>query len=212
LILYANAISNFAAKVRLVIALKGIVCEERLPPDGYGPAAYRRIVPMGTIPALVYGDLVLSESETIAEYLEEIFRDPPLLPASPLARAQVRLLARFHDLYLEPPLRALFGHVSPASRDPEQVRAHGAAVQRRLTELEVFADANGPFLAGKLSLADCGFPATIVLAEAMLPTLGVAMARLSAWRGRIDLHPVAGPLTRAYRATANAWVAGKLDA
>jgi hypothetical protein len=36
--------------------------------------------------------------------------------------------------------------------------------------------------------------------------------RLSAWRARIDGHPVAGPLTRAYRATADAWVAGKLGA
>ena len=170
---------------------------------------------MGTIPALVDADLVLSELETIAEYLEEIFPDPPLLPASPEARARARFLARFHDLHLEPPLRALFGHVSPATRDPGVVRAQGALVQRRLEELEEFADGGGAFLAGALSLADCGFPATIELADAMLPALGIAVPlgpRVSAWRERIDRHPVAGPLTRAYRATADAWVAGKLGA
>lgn len=210
---YGNAISNFAAKVRLVLRLKGLAFEERLPPDGYGSAAYKRIVPMGTIPALVHGDLVLSESETIVEYLEEIAPDPPLLPREPVDRARVRFLARYHDIYLEPPLRLLFSHVAPGRRDGAVVRTQGALIARRLGELEEFANASGPFLVGPFSLADCGFPATIALADAMLPPLQETPAlgpQLLAWRQRIAEHPIAGPLTTAYRAEAENWVIGKL--
>jgi len=210
---YGNGISNFAAKVRLVLCLKGLAFEEQLPPDGYGSAAYKRIVPMGTIPALVHGGLVLSESETIVEYLEEIAPDPPLLPREPVDRARVRFLARFHDIYLEPPLRLLFTHIAPGQRDSTVVRTQAAVIARRLGELEEFANASGPFLVGPFSLADCGFPATIALADAMLPHLQETLAlgpRLLAWRRRIAEHLIAGRLTEAYRAEAEKWVIGKL--
>lgn len=60
---------------------------------------------------------MLVESEVINEWLEEAFPDPPLLPPSgpdvqaARARAHARLVARFHDLYLEPALRKLYPQV-----------------------------------------------------------------------------------------------------
>ena len=114
---YTHPVSNFAAKVEIVLRLKRIAFVALAPPDGYGSPAYKAIVPAGTIPAIVDGDLVLSESETIVEYLEEAYGEPRLLPGDPAERARLRLLARFHDTRLEPPLRALFAQMNVLEHD-----------------------------------------------------------------------------------------------
>ncbi len=213
-ILYANAISNFSSKVRVALELKGLAFEERLPPDGYGTKAYKLIVPMGTIPGLVEDDFVLSESETIVEYLEEAYPQVPLLPADPRARAQVRFLSRFHDIYLEPPLRAMFGQLRHAGRNSELVADQCARFVRRLNQLEFMADAEGPYVAGALSIADCGYPSTIALAQVMLPLLGSAYKPgpvMMRWEAAANEHPVLGPHKLAYFAEATAWAARKMD-
>ena len=121
MIFYASALSSYSAKVRVALCVKQVDFEERAPPGGYRSAQYRALVPMGTLPAIQVGDWVLSESEAINEYLEERYPEPAMLPHDLQLRADVRFLCRFHDLYLEPPVRALFGHVRPAGRDDAQV-------------------------------------------------------------------------------------------
>ena len=93
MIFYATALSSYSAKVRIALCAKGVVFEERLPPEGYRSAQYQAIVPMGKLPAIQEGDWVLSESEAINEYLEERYPEPPLLPQGAQERAQVRFLA-----------------------------------------------------------------------------------------------------------------------
>lgn len=71
MILYQTDLSIYSTKVRLALALKGVQVEMRDPPDGYRSAAYRALVPPATIPALVDGAMVLSESDAIIEYFDE---------------------------------------------------------------------------------------------------------------------------------------------
>src|SRR6185436_3690343 len=73
---------------------------------------YLKIYPLGKTPALEVDGEIIGESEVINEFLEEVFPEPPLLPRDAKGRARVRGLSRFHDLYLEPPLRALFPQAS----------------------------------------------------------------------------------------------------
>jgi len=126
LVFYSIDLSTYCAKVAIVLAVKNVSHERREPPGGYRSAEYRAMVPLGRIPAIVAGDFVLSESEAINEYLEERFPAPPLLPRAPQARARVRQLARVHDLYVEPALRAVFAHLDPTRRDPAHVAAQAA--------------------------------------------------------------------------------------
>lgn len=93
MILYDLPISSCGAKARIAFALKGVAVESRPPPDGYGSPAYRAIVPAGTIPALVDGDFVLSESIAILEWIEESYPSPCLLPGDVRARARIRQMA-----------------------------------------------------------------------------------------------------------------------
>ena len=59
--------------------------------DGQGvPPALRDKAAIGRIPALQHGDVWLTESLAIIEYLEDTFPDPPLLPEDPARRARMR--------------------------------------------------------------------------------------------------------------------------
>ena len=60
--------------------------------------AYLKVNPHGLIPALVHhteaGDITLSNSLAIIEYLDEVFAEPPLLPADAAGRARVRQICQ----------------------------------------------------------------------------------------------------------------------
>ncbi len=84
-------------RVRIALNLKGVDYREHQVDIFSGDqfeASFRAINPMAAVPALVEpGHPPLTQSMAILEYLEEVYPDPPLLPASPRARAQVRALA-----------------------------------------------------------------------------------------------------------------------
>lgn len=88
--------STAAWRVRIALAWKGLDWQ-REPVDLAGgeqhAAALRNANPQGLIPTLFEGDVVLSQSLAILEYLEETHPEPALLPEDPGARARVRQLA-----------------------------------------------------------------------------------------------------------------------
>ena len=215
MIFYATPVSSYSAKVRIVLVAKGIPFEERVPPGGYKSEAYRAIVPMGTLPAIDDDGFVLSESEAISEYLEERFPAPRMLPASPQERARARFLSRFHDLYLEPPVRALFAQVAPAKRDAAMVAARAAEIRRRLEQLAAQSEPC-PFLAAEfLSLADCGPAVTLPLAQMLLIALGEHLAlpaSIAAWQSMVQEHPAVKQVLAPWREATQGWIAGQLAA
>ncbi|MEQ9561958.1 MAG: maleylacetoacetate isomerase, partial [Woeseiaceae bacterium] len=85
--------SSATYRIRIVLNAKGIDWTYRpvsLVDDEQKAADFRKLNPAGLVPALDTGDGVLGQSAAIAEFLEERFPDPAMLPASPVARAQVR--------------------------------------------------------------------------------------------------------------------------
>ena len=72
LVLYDLAISSYGCKTRILLRHKGLEWTSLAPPDGYGSPTYCKIVPSGTIPALVHDGFTLGESDAIAEYLNEL--------------------------------------------------------------------------------------------------------------------------------------------
>ena len=102
LMFYATTVSTYCAKVRIALDVKGVDYETIPPPGGHGAAEYKKLVPMGTIPAIQDGDFVLSESDTLIEYLEDRYPEPSLLPGSAEARARQRFLSQLLMNQLEP--------------------------------------------------------------------------------------------------------------
>lgn len=98
--LYTYFRSSAAYRVRIALNLKQLPYEAipiHLTKDGgqHKSAQYRAINPQMRVPALKLdsGDIIL-QSLAIAEYLEEIHPNPPLLPKDALQRAQVRAVSQ----------------------------------------------------------------------------------------------------------------------
>ena len=90
--------STAAYRVRIALNLKAIAWESAGVHLVHGGGeqhqdSFRSINPAGLVPTLVWGDVVLSQSLAICEYLEEIRPQPALLPGDPADRAWVRALA-----------------------------------------------------------------------------------------------------------------------
>ncbi len=215
MILYWMPLSSYSASIRIACALKRLTPELRLPPDGsYRSPAYRAIVPLGTVPALVTDGFVLSESAAILEYLDERFPQPSLLPGTARERARARFLVRFHDLHLEPHVRALFAQVAPATRDGEVIAGRVAEIERRLALLEDLLGSDGPHAVGAdPSIADCAFPATLAIIDEMLPVLGHTPThgpRTRTWRATLGANPRIESVMAPYRQTIADWIDAKL--
>src|SRR5713101_3048519 len=155
--LYNMNLSNFATKSRLVIYEKGINIEMAPIPGGdLKSAEYAKVNMLGKTPALDADGLIVPESEVINEYLEDKFPTPALLPKSPEGRAKVRIITRFHDLYLEPPLRALFGQMNPKTRDDKVVAEKVTEFKNRLDQIEKSVADGGYACGSDFTLAACG--------------------------------------------------------
>jgi glutathione S-transferase len=192
--LYNANLSNFATKSRLVIYEKGIDVEMAPIPGGQPSSdEYAKINMLGKMPALDADGLVIPESEVINEYLEDKFPNPPLLPKSPEGRAKVRIITRFHDLYLEPPLRSLFGQMNPKTRDEKVVGEKVTEFKKRLDQLEKLLADGGYACGSDFTLADCALAPTMFFATNLMPAFGAqpldGRPRLGAWWKHVQTRP-----------------------
>jgi glutathione S-transferase len=200
--LYGSLASAYVARVAMAARLKGIDLETAFPPGGnLKSPEYLRINPLGKIPALEDGGRHVIESGVILEYLEDRFPAKPLLPADPFERARVRTLARFVDLYLQPPVYVLGRNANPATRDAAAVEAAKASANTALAYFEPYLV--GPYAAGSApTLADCVMFPTFEGLQNRVATahgLGDALAaypKLSAWWKTMQNDAVCTTLTR----------------
>ncbi len=86
--------SSASYRVRLALAVKNIdygYCAVHLVQGGgaQNKAEFRSINPMGHVPALVDGDLVIAESMAVLDYLDHKFAGPKLFPSGARERAKV---------------------------------------------------------------------------------------------------------------------------
>ncbi len=96
--LYSYWRSSAAYRVRIGLNLKGLAYETvpvHLVRDGgeQHSDAYRQANPQQLVPVLEHGQRMLRQSVAILEYLDEIWPQPALLPATARERARVRGLA-----------------------------------------------------------------------------------------------------------------------
>lgn len=97
MIIYDYFRSSASFRLRIALNLKDLSAERRsvhLVRGEQKQSAYRDINPQGLVPFLVDGDIGLSQSLAIIEYLEEKYPTPPLLPADIESRAFARQIAQ----------------------------------------------------------------------------------------------------------------------
>jgi maleylacetoacetate isomerase len=96
--LYSYWGSSAAYRVRIGLNLKGLAYEivpVHLLQDGgqQHTDAYHQLNPQELVPTLGHGQRRMGQSLAILEYLDEVWPEPPLLPATARARQRVRALA-----------------------------------------------------------------------------------------------------------------------
>lgn len=205
MIVYAIPISLYCAKLRILLRHKSIDWREEPPPSGYGSEAYRRIVPSGNLPALIDDGLLLADSEAIAEYLNEKFPEPAMLPDEMSARAKVRELSRFHDTRLEPALRALFPHIREEQRQAALVAEKSRSLSQRVEQLASLVGA-GP---RSLSLGDCGFAISFAWIDSLKSPLGLDVhwpENVAAYRKWLEQCPAVAAELADYRPKLEQWL------
>ncbi len=150
------AVSNYYNKVKIALMEKGVPFEEEHVRPSQEPEVLARSV-MGKMPFLDLGDgTTLTESQVILEHLEDTYRDKPLYPRDPLARARNRELIAHLELHLELPARRLYraaffgGMVSDETK--QLVKAELVKGVRAFMKLAQFS----PWVAGaEFTAADC---------------------------------------------------------
>jgi glutathione S-transferase len=153
--LYNANLSPYASRTRLQIRAKGIESQFALTerPD---VDLYRTLTPTARMPALDIGGFVLPESETIAEYIEDAFPEPSLRGKDAVARAKVRLFARFVDIYIAPAFNLLFPQVAAKPRDEAKVEEGLTKLREGLGYIEHYLpDGERYAVENRLTLADC---------------------------------------------------------
>jgi glutathione S-transferase len=175
LVLYDNPDSSNGRKVRFAMAEMGLDHQTVVVPlTGERPAWYRAIHPYATVPALVDGDVVLVESNTILRYLADREGRDDLYPTPPRDRARVDQLLDVLSLTLRPALWDLElrthyvgnPHYSPRPPTSDEIRAAGSALDEALTGWERLIDADG-YLTGTFSIADIAAAARMYLLQSL---------------------------------------------
>jgi len=168
----------YCARVRIVLAEKGLEHETVVVDLDDRPAWIYEKNPLGRVPVLEEDAFVLPESVVINEYLEERYPEPPLWPADPAERANGRLLVeRFGQL--SQPYYAL-------RRGDEEARDR---LGDELAKLDSVV-AGSPFLSGReFGIADAGYLPWILRAETMLDVDLDQYAALAEWVARTGERP-----------------------
>lgn len=178
LTLYDAPRCPFCARVRIVLAEKDIPYEPVVIDLADRPAWIYEKNPSGKVPVLEDDGWVLAESAVIAEYLEERFPEPSLLPLDPAERALARLLVfRFDDF--SDPYYALRRKEDRAAETFAAELAHIDALLARM-----------PFLTGReYGLADIDYVPWVIRARELLGLSLDPYPALSEWLERLSGRP-----------------------
>ena len=168
----------YCARVRIVLAEKGIGYETFVIDLDDRPAWIYEKNPTGRVPVLEEDTFVLPESAVIDEYLNERYPGPPLLPSDPGERGLARaLIFRFDDV--SKPYYAL-------RRGEEGARERFDA---QLVRLDALLEAQ-PFLTGRdFGLADVAYVPWILRARERLDVELEPVPALAEWVAGLSERP-----------------------
>jgi glutathione S-transferase len=100
--LYGINASPFVRKVRVVLAEKGITYDHDPIVPVNVSAEYKRISPLGKVPAYRDGERALADSSVICAYLERVKPQPALYPSDPFDYARALWFEEYGDSGLAP--------------------------------------------------------------------------------------------------------------
>ncbi|TCM69077.1 maleylacetoacetate isomerase/maleylpyruvate isomerase [Acinetobacter calcoaceticus] len=161
--LYSYYRSSAAYRVRIALNLKQLdyaIHPVHLVKNEQHAALYQQLNPSQLLPTLIDADLVLTQSLSILEYLEERYPQTPLLPKELALRAKIRAFSQsiacdLHPLNNLRVLKYLKHQLSISEQQKSDWYAHWIVKGFESLELQL-KDSDGRFCFGSTaSFADC---------------------------------------------------------
>ena len=100
---YGVTLSLYTRKLRAFLAEKGIAYQLEFVAPGDPSPEYRRISPLGKVPAYRDGDVALADSSIICAYVERMHPEPALYPSEPYTYARALWFEEYGDSGLAAP-------------------------------------------------------------------------------------------------------------
>lgn len=193
LTLHYHPLASFCWKVQVALH------ESRLPftpvivdlGDEASCGAFLRLSPLGKMPALEDGGMVVTETTIILEHLARRHSAAKwLLPQDPDAALKARFLDRVFDLYVQQPMQKIVtDRIRPADgRDPFGVAAARAELKAALDWLEREHVGDRWALGEAFTLADCAAAPALFYADKVAP-LAADHPKCLAYLGRLKSRP-----------------------
>lgn len=146
--LYGTPLSNYFSTAKLAFVEKNVPFEAVTVMPSQEPELLTAS-PMGKVPYIEVDGKTLTETNVIFDYLEDIQPQPALYPSDPWAKAKVKELVRFVELYLDaaarPHVPAVYFGAPVDQHAYEHARPaleKGLAALRRIARFE-------PYIAGE---------------------------------------------------------------
>ncbi|MBI2095788.1 MAG: glutathione S-transferase family protein [Candidatus Omnitrophica bacterium] len=186
--------SGNSREVKIVLAEKNIPYE---PVDVHADKSvkespeFKKASPLGKVPAIIDGEVYLSEAFLINQYLDEKYPQPPLMPKEKPLREEIRQFVSAIDkkMVLNIGLLVIECLLKPKDQQKEEVKVKKRAeIVEGLRELDKRLEGKA-YLFGDFSLADVAVTPHI----AALPILGSGipadLKNTTAWFERIKARP-----------------------
>jgi len=201
LTLYHLWLSPISRAVRVVAAEKGVPIDLQVEPIWDRRPEFLALNPAGEVPVLVDGDGFAVSGGAIAEYLDEIVPDPPLIGTGALDRAEVRRLVAWFDgkfagevidnLVGEKVMKRFLGLGEP---DSAAVRAGHANIRTHLDYIGFLIERRTWLAGEQLSLADIAAAAQISCVDYLGDVPWADHEAAKDWYARIKSRPSFRPL------------------
>jgi glutathione S-transferase len=195
--LYCNRVSPSSRRVLLTAAVLDIQLEEEqldLLKGQHKSPEYLKLNPMGALPTLVDGAVVLTESRAIMQYLAAPRGEPGLLPRDEPTRAEVTSWQFWDAAHFSVPVAAVGfekifkGMLGMGAADAAKVEEALAAFRRYSAVLDARLSTRQYIVGSRLTLADLTVAGSLMYATALELPLA-EFSNVQAWLERMTALP-----------------------
>lgn len=180
--LFSGATCPYSHRARLVLAEKNIAADVIDVREDHLPEDLIDLNPYHTVPTLVDRDLVIYTAPIIAEYIDERYPHPPLLPVDPVSRARTRL-------YVYRIERDWYGALDTLVHDGEDAGEARRILRDGLTVIAPIFEQMSYFMSEEYTLADCTLAPLLWRLRALGVELPSQAASLDKYAERLFARP-----------------------
>ncbi len=195
--LFHLPLDPFSRKVRIILSEKQLETRFIIEPIWERRQEFLTLNPAGTVPVLQEADgSIITPSQPIAEYIEEIEQEPLLIPGNAIERAEIRRLCIWFDIKFyrevsehllgEKLMKRFLGLGEPSS---EAIRAGYANMDTHLSYIGYLADQRAWLGGDRFSLADIAAAAQLSCLDYLGDVPWEDYQEAKQWYARIKSRP-----------------------